>query len=168
MALCAGGRSQGTILTVGGCNAGSAEEKWLRADLAAHPVACTLAYFHKPIFTSLYSAQVARTATIRKSCRSGRPCTTRMRTWWWAGTITTTSDLRHRLRWRSQTRNAAFENLFWAQAGRIHRPFTTPHANSEVRKADTFGVLKLTLRPGAYDWQFIPEAGKTFHRFRHG
>jgi hypothetical protein len=21
---------------------------------------------------------------------------------------------------------------------------------------------------GAYDWQFIPEAGKTFHRFRHG
>jgi hypothetical protein len=37
-----------------------------------------------------------------------------------------------------------------------------PHANSEVRNADGFGVLKLTLRPGSYDWQFIPEAGKTF------
>jgi acid phosphatase type 7 len=23
-------------------------------------------------------------------------------------------------------------------------------------------VLKLTLRVGAYDWQFIPEAGKSF------
>ena len=46
--------------------------------------------------------------------------------------------------------------------GKSHRPFVPPHANSEVRNADTFGVLKLTLRPGAYDWQFIPEAGKTF------
>jgi len=30
--------------------------------------------------------------------------------------------------------------------------------NSEARNADAFGVLKLTLRVGAYDWQFIPEA----------
>ncbi len=37
---------------VGGCGAGSPEEKWLRADLAAHPVGCTLAYFHKPRFSS--------------------------------------------------------------------------------------------------------------------
>src|SRR5215470_7868144 len=37
---------------IGGCNAGSAQEKWLRADLAAHPTACTLAYFHKPLFSS--------------------------------------------------------------------------------------------------------------------
>jgi hypothetical protein len=35
-------------------------------------------------------------------------------------------------------------------------------ANSEVRNADTFGVLMLTLRPNSYHWQFIPEAGKTF------
>jgi acid phosphatase type 7 len=37
---------------VGGCEAGSPEETWLRADLAAHPVACTLAYWHKPLFSS--------------------------------------------------------------------------------------------------------------------
>ena len=37
---------------VGGCEAGSPEEKWLRADLASHPVACTLAYWHKPLFSS--------------------------------------------------------------------------------------------------------------------
>src|SRR3954454_24493286 len=30
-------------LEVGGCQAGSREEQWLRADLAAHPTACTLA-----------------------------------------------------------------------------------------------------------------------------
>jgi len=37
---------------IGGCNEGSREEKWLRADLAAHPATCTLAYFHKPLFSS--------------------------------------------------------------------------------------------------------------------
>ena len=34
--------------------------------------------------------------------------------------------------------------------------------NSEVRNSDTFGVLELTLRPGGYDWRFVPEAGRTF------
>jgi hypothetical protein len=36
----------------GGCAAGSDQEKWLRADLAAHPNACTLAYWHHPLFSS--------------------------------------------------------------------------------------------------------------------
>jgi hypothetical protein len=31
-----------------------------------------------------------------------------------------------------------------------------------LRDATAFGVLKLTLKPKAYDWQFIPEAGKSF------
>jgi hypothetical protein len=31
-----------------------------------------------------------------------------------------------------------------------------------VRNADTFGVLKLTLRSGSYAWNFVPEAGQTF------
>jgi hypothetical protein len=35
-------------------------------------------------------------------------------------------------------------------------------ANSEVRDNTTYGVLKLTLKPGNYDWEFIPMAGKTF------
>jgi hypothetical protein len=46
--------------------------------------------------------------------------------------------------------------------GKNHRPFAVPKPNSEVRNADTFGVLKLTLHEKSYDWQFIPEAGKTF------
>src|SRR6185312_16048129 len=38
--------------SVGGCQTGSPQEKWLRADLAAHPAACTLAYWHKPRWSS--------------------------------------------------------------------------------------------------------------------
>jgi hypothetical protein len=33
--------------------------------------------------------------------------------------------------------------------------------NSEVL-SQTFGVLALTLHPGGYDWNFVPELGKTF------
>src|SRR6202795_657984 len=36
----------------GGCEAGSPQKKWLRGDIAAHPAACTLAYWHKPLFSS--------------------------------------------------------------------------------------------------------------------
>jgi hypothetical protein len=43
-----------------------------------------------------------------------------------------------------------------------HRSFASPKPNSEVRQADTFGLLKLTLHPTSYDWEFVPEAGKTF------
>jgi len=31
-----------------------------------------------------------------------------------------------------------------------------------VRQAHTFGVLKITLHTRSYEWQFVPEAGKTF------
>ncbi len=34
--------------------------------------------------------------------------------------------------------------------------------NSEVRNGATFGVLKLTLHPDGYEWQFVPIAGQTF------
>jgi hypothetical protein len=34
--------------------------------------------------------------------------------------------------------------------------------NSEARNDDTFGVLKLVLHAKSYDWEFVPEAGKTF------
>ena len=34
------------------CAAGSPQEQWLRADLAAHPARCTLAAWHHPWFSS--------------------------------------------------------------------------------------------------------------------
>ena len=37
-----------------------------------------------------------------------------------------------------------------------------PKPGSQVRNSDTYGVLKLTLRPGSYDWKFLPVAGKSF------
>jgi hypothetical protein len=38
----------------------------------------------------------------------------------------------------------------------------SPIANSQVQNDDVHGVLKLTLHPTSYDWEFIPIAGGTF------
>ena len=51
-----------------------------------------------------------------------------------------------------------------ATGGNHERLFAaSPQPNSQVRMTGTFGVIKLTLHPRSYDWEFIPEAGKSFH-----
>jgi acid phosphatase type 7 len=47
-------------------------------------------------------------------------------------------------------------------AGLFSFDLGTLKPNSQVRNDDTYGVLKLTLHPTSYKWQFIPVAGKTF------
>jgi len=37
-----------------------------------------------------------------------------------------------------------------------------PLANTEVQNNTAFGVLQLGLHDGSYDWQFVPQPGKTF------
>ena len=39
---------------------------------------------------------------------------------------------------------------------------TTRQANSEVIQNRVYGVLKMTLKPGSYEWEFIPIAGQSF------
>jgi hypothetical protein len=46
--------------------------------------------------------------------------------------------------------------------GKSHYPILGPIANSEVYNDETYGVLKLTLRPEGYQWRFIPVEGETF------
>jgi len=142
----------------GGCEAGSRQEKWLRADLAAHPVACTLAYFHKPLFSS---------GDKHGNDLSVKPL--------WQALYDANADVvinghdHDYERFAPQTPDAAADakrgirEFVAGTGGKNHRPFGAPKPNSEVRNADTFGVLKLTLHPNAYDWQFIPEAGKSFN-----
>jgi hypothetical protein len=46
--------------------------------------------------------------------------------------------------------------------GRNHYDFGTILPTSEVRDDTSYGVLKLTLHAGGYDWQFIPAQGGSF------
>ena len=142
---------------VGGCGAGSPEEKWLRADLAAHPAACTLAYWHKPLFSS--------------GGTHGNDL--EMKAFWQAlydanAEIVIGGHDHDYERFAPQNPDGVADaargirEFVVGTGGKNHRHFGAPKANSEVRDNTAFGVLKLTLKPNGYDWQFIPEAGKSF------
>jgi hypothetical protein len=45
--------------------------------------------------------------------------------------------------------------------GKSLNSFKTVRANSEVRISGSYGVLKLTLHPSSYDWQFVTAPGAT-------
>jgi hypothetical protein len=142
---------------VGGCEAGSTQEKWLRADLAAHPAACTLAYWHKPLFSSGSAhGNDLRVKPLFQALYEAN-----------ADVLVTGHDHDYE-RFAPQTPDGAADpargirEFVVGTGGKDHRPFGSPKPNSELRDATAFGVLKLTLKPNAYDWQFIPEAGKSF------
>lgn len=142
---------------VGGCQAGSPQEKWLRADLAAHPVACTLAYWHKPLYSS--GSAHGNDLTVKAL---------------WEALYQANADViigghdHDYERFAPQTPDGLADSprgireFVVGTGGKNHRPFGEIKPNSEVRDATAFGVLKLTLKPMGYDWQFIPEDGKTF------
>ena len=142
---------------VGGCEAGSPQEKWLRADLAAHSVACTLAYWHKPLFSS--GAAHGDDLEIQPLWQALYDAN--------ADVVVNGHDHDYE-RFAPQTPDAApdpkrgIREFVVGTGGKNHRPFKEPKPNSEVRDATAFGVLKLTLKSNGYDWQFIPEERKTF------
>ncbi len=142
---------------VGGCEAGSPEEKWLRADLAAHPVGCTLAYFHKPRFSSgLNHGNDPEVGAFWQALYDYN-----------AELILNGHDHDYE-RFAPQDPNGnsdpkrGIREFVVGTGGKNHRKFGIHKSNSEVRNNDAFGVLKLTLKTTGYDWKFIPEAGKTF------
>jgi hypothetical protein len=142
---------------VGGCQAGSPEEKWLRADLAAHPAACTLAYFHKPRFSSGLNHGDDPELTA-----------------FWQAFYDNNVELvlnghdHDYERFAPQDPDGkadpkrGIREFVVGTGGKSHREFGFARPNSEIRNHDAYGVLQLTLKPAGYDWQFLPEAGKTF------
>jgi len=86
---------------------------------------------------------------------------------WWQPVVLNGHEHNHE-RFPKQTPSGAaaangIRELVVGTGGASHGyPFGTPIANSEVRNDSTWGVLKLTLHPTSYDWQFIPVAGSTF------
>jgi calcineurin-like phosphoesterase family protein len=143
---------------VGGCDAESPQGQWLRRDLTEHPVPCTLAYFHKPLFSS----------------GKAHGYDPQMKPLWqmlYAGgaDIAIGGHDHHYERFAPQDPDGkpdpahGIREFVAGTGGKgSHRSLGPPVANSEMRNADTYGVLKLTLHPRSYDWEFVPQAGKTF------
>jgi hypothetical protein len=141
---------------VGGCDAGSPQEQWLRADLAESPTSCTLAYWHHPRFSSgLHGNQAFMQAIWQALYDYG------------ADVVLSGHDHFYE-RFALQDPGGAADptggirQFTVGTGGRSHHSIATPIANSEVQNDDTFGVLKLTLHATSYEWEFVPEAGGAF------
>jgi hypothetical protein len=135
-------------------SAGSAQEQWLRADLAANPRQCTLAYWHKPRFSS-------------SSNHGNTPSTQPL---WQAlydfGADIVLSGHDHTYeRFAPQTPTGAADpvngirQFVVGTGGRDLYGLGPLEPNSEVFYNTTFGVLKLTLGSGTYTWEFVPTGG---------
>jgi hypothetical protein len=144
---------------LGGCGAGSPQETWLRKDLVEHPDACVLAYGHH----ALFSSGVFRSHAIHPELKE------LWRDLYAAHAALVLAGHEHSYeRFAPQDPDGhadpvnGIREIVVGTGGRNHDPLGFAIANSEVRNTDTYGVLKLTLTPGHYAWQFIPEEGKSF------
>jgi hypothetical protein len=139
-------------------SAGSAQEQWLRADLAASTKACTLAYWHHPRFSS---------GSKHGSSASSQPL--------WQALYDAGADIVLAGHEHNYERFAPQTPTGTADPSRGIREFvvgtggeshyddgSTRLSNSEVFNGTTYGVLKLTLGPGTYSWEFVPVAGQSF------
>src|SRR6266581_2709606 len=136
---------------------GSPQEQWLRADLAAHPATCTLAYWHHPRFSSGGNGSTVATQPIWQALYDN-----------YADVVINGHDHDYE-RFAPQTPDGTLDTVrgireFVVGTGgnSLYSWPGAPIANSEVRSDVNYGVIKMTLWPTSYDWQFIPVAGGTF------
>ena len=139
-----------------GYQAGSAQEQWLRADLAANNSMCTLAYWHHPRFSSGQHGNSTRSQAFWQALYDDG-----------ADVVLNGHDHTYQ-RFAPQSPsgqaepNRGIREFVVGTGGAGLYPFPTTVPNTEVRNNTTFGVLKLTLHATSYDWQFVPIAGQTF------
>ncbi|MGH7511847.1 MAG: invasin domain 3-containing protein, partial [Gemmatimonadales bacterium] len=139
----------------------SAEMAWLKADLAAHPNLCTLAYWHKPLYSS-----VSGTGSGGATTSSVRPL---WDTLYAHGADVILNGHRHAYERIAPikpngTADATFgiRSFVVGTGGVGHISQTDLFPQSQVRNSTTYGVLKLYLYDDSYAWKFVPVAGQSF------
>jgi len=135
----------------GGCDRLSPQGQWLKGRLEQYPNVCTLAYWHIPLFSSGGRDELNSRGLWQVLYEHGADIILNAHDHIYERFVPQrpdgTADLVRGMRqFTVGTGGANFTSL------------VTVAANSEVRNANTYGVLKLTLHPTTYDWQFVPEA----------
>ena len=136
--------------------AGSPQLTWLEAELKANPAQCSLSIWHHPRFSSgLHGSDKRSSAVWDALFKAG------------VDVIVNGHDHDYE-RFAPQTplgiTDAArgIRQFVIGTGGAGLRGFLLPRAGSEVKNAQTWGVIRLTLNANSYSWRFIPVAGKTF------
>ena len=134
----------------------SPQVKWLEEDLATHPTQCVLAYWHEPRWSS------------GSTHGNSKGKQTLWKTFYEAGAELVLNGHEHNyerftpMDAEGQPDPLGLREIVVGTGGGTLYPFGAPLATTEVRNNTTYGVLKLSLHPDSYDWEFIPVAGSTF------
>jgi acid phosphatase type 7 len=135
-----------------GCGTGSVQERWLAADLAAHPNRCTLAFWHHPRWSGGEHGDDPLVAPLLQDLYA-------------AGADVVLNGHDHDYERFAPLDPAGapdpargLREFVVGSGGRSHYR-VTPSARTQAYTDATFGVLELTLRRTGYDWSFRPEAG---------
>lgn len=132
---------------VGGCGAGSPQERWLRQDLAANQdKKCVLAYWHHPRFSSGQSEGYTHFRAFWQALHEYR-----------AEIVLVGHDhVYERFAPQSSTGSASStgpREFMVGTGGKNLGRFVTTRPNSQ-RRIRAHGVLRLRLHPTTYDWRF--------------
>lgn len=141
----------------GGCDAGSPQETWLRADLAANRSRCTIAVVGDPRFSSgvVHGPQTGVLALWEALYAAGAD-------------IVLSGDDHLYERFAPQAPDGrsdpvrGIRQFIVGTGGYTLYPFGPPQALSEARYNRGFGLLRLTLHRSSYEWRYLPVAGGSF------
>jgi len=141
---------------VGGCGPSSRQGRWLAAELAAHPAACTLAIWHHARFSSGPHGNQETAAPLFDVLYA-------------AGADVVVSGHDHDYErfapqdpaGRADPVRGIREFVVGTGGGHLY-PVVSVKRNSQVRENGTFGVLVLELQEGSYAWRFEPAGDGTF------
>ena len=142
--------------TIVGCGTGSRQLSWLKADLAAHPAACTLAIWHHPLFSSGMHGNNVAVRPFWKALSAVR-----------AEIVINGHDHDYE-RFSLQTpygvvdQERGIREFVVGTGGAQLGHFVSIKPHSRARTARTHGVLVLTLHAASYNWRFESADGATF------
>jgi hypothetical protein len=131
------------------CDAGSAQERWLRRDLAAHRTAHVLAVLHRPRYSSGPHGDDRRVTALWNALLAAK-----------ADVMLAGHDHDYEVfakqdaRGRARPADGIKEFVNGTGGAEMYR-FRRPRPHSLKRLNGDFGVLKLSLGTRSYSWQFI-------------
>jgi len=139
-----------------GTERGSHQLQWLKDDLAANRTDCVLAYWHIPLFSSGPHGGDPKIKEIWKLLYA-------------AGVEVVVNGHDHDYErfglqdpdGKADAARGIRQFVVGTGGGGVYK-FKRPAKNSEARDNTSYGVLKLTLGPGRYAWEFVPAQPQGF------
>jgi hypothetical protein len=137
---------------------GSAQERWLRADLAATARRCILAYWHFPRFSSgAHQGSWGSVGSFWNDLYVARADVVL------SGHEHSYERFARQTPWAKASRQG-IRQFVVGTGGADLLGFAAAKPNSQRRLAGDHGVLELVLHPASYQWRFVSEDGAVLDR----